>query len=247
MEYPENVKSNPHILLQPFNYKLPNANVGKEQWTKQGSAGEDIYLYVPTNFGDAVGSSWAVEDVSLAAKEALTDGDNGDILSGAARDIAQGVMKKYAGGVSAVDKYKAMGQGKFLNPSNLLILDSVGRYSITFNWLLVPQNAGESATCLNIIKELRKHSQPTVISAGDRFNLKYPPVFNIDINTKGAGTSSISSADTKLFSYEAMILENFTVNYGGGANEALFYENGMSITANLTASFKSILPAINQQ
>ena len=249
LTYPLNIKQYSHVKITARTYALPDADIPGNV-NKKSEKINDAYFYIPTGLTQGVSSSWSSETPSIIAQNAAKQAAAswGEIASSAGQ-IGLKMADKYAPGTSANIKsnYGAFG-GKTMKPTTVLVLDEVGRYAINLNFDLTPQSQAEGQMVMRIIESFRNWSQPTLdTSSGKKVWMEYPPIFDIFVQPQTENSGGVSSNDIKgnLFYYENMVLEGYSAVHGGGANEALFYNNGVPIQTTLSLNFKSIRPGWN--
>lgn len=256
--YPTYVKNNPHIRITTKKYELPAADRNDAKDIKTTPLAE-TFLYLPSNLADAVGSSWSSETMTetvqaAAANVARLDRSKAGIkdyikaVGGAVsfesvkRDTLEGISKK-VGGESIKRQVTAL-TGTMMKPNDVLVLDQIGRYSMNLTWDFYPQNSEEGEMVRKILKNFKKWVQPTLSPAGGVLGMDYPPIFDIYVKVSSASVNKVTSADIKksLFFYTNMVLENVSISYSGGQNEALFYSDGTPTVSNMNLTFKSLRP-----
>jgi len=255
-KYPLNIDQDPHVRIITRRYSLPGADHSTAYVEKQNIVLANSYFYIPHL---ALGSStaWGEEHVSYTITEtaqaikqqegafsaALTG------IKGLGVDAIKSIDSLAVGALGNAQKTGAALSGRLLRPNEVLVLDSVGRFSINLSFELKAQNAKEGDEIQRILKNFRKWSQPTLKTNEGASNmvLEYPPIFDIVFNPKSAGLNTVSwkDLDQGLFTYRNMVMESFNVSIAGGANEALFYYDGTPITAIMDLTFKSIRPGWN--
>jgi len=242
LEYPLGARNQQHVMLSAYEYGLPgieNARTvseisAKPIWT--------AYLYIPAELGDGVAASWEPEQILTATSAAggKASANWKDITKGVLKDLAVAGDNKFAGG--SVRAQVAATSGTLLRPNDTLVLSGVGHNSITFAWTMSPQNAAEAAQIKDLIINFKNAGRPKM--KADYPILQYPPIFNVYIKrSEGAGQKQSRKGEQKdLFSYRNMVMESFSVTYGGGANEALFYHDGSPMLVTIQIQMKSIYP-----
>lgn len=244
--YPYNVRKVSHIKISAFEYSLPKVEESFSGFQKSSEPLANIYLYVPANITENVGAQWSAESVTETIQTIATSDKEGfdfgsDVLKGLGRDFIKIADKFSAGGVSNAQKTAAALGGYLLRPNDVLVLDSLNRFNISLTWILNPINETESEHIIKIIKNFKRWSQPTLVESGAKQLLKYPPIFDLYINSNINQTSvSKKNQNRDIFYYQNLVLENFNASYGGGSEEALFYNNGTPIMTTLTLNFKSL-------
>jgi len=249
--YPTYVKNGPHIIIRAKEYSLPACDE-THSYIEYGSEIGIVYLYIPSGLSDAIGSSWNNENINETVQQGIAAWNGkasfGDMAAGLSRDIKSVVDGVSGGAASHALRNLSAIKGQLLRPNDVLVLDNVGRFTINLGWELQPQNSSEGSMVKDLIKYFRKWSRPSLKVEGGRQFLDYPPIFDILIRPTGGVGGSVSSSDLtpdNLFFYSDMVLENYTSNFAGGSNEALFYDDGTPITTSLNLSFKSIRPGYN--
>jgi hypothetical protein len=257
-KYPWNARENPHILLQRFEYQLPSVDNSSSRagrvssGVNRGDAIDDIFVYIPSDLAENVQTSWDKEDIS-ASIQAMTEGAGiveGLVAGG--KDLLKGVESFAPGTLSNVTNNVAAGAGTVIRPNDILIISEIGHYEIDFQWDLEPNTPDEGVDVMNLVKRFRRWSQPTLRSNEGlgREILDYPPLFDIYIrpirDAYGAASSEKDRSTNNLFFYQNMVISSFDVSYGGGANEALFYNDGTPIKMTLKVGFKALRGAWNQ-
>jgi len=246
LTYPMNIKKFSHIKITAKTYSLPDADVPGDE-NKKSEKIKDCYFYIPTGLVQGVNSTWSVEEPSLLIQN-FQGGNFWENLSKTGKQMGLQMADKYAAGsVKNLKTNLGAKSGLTMKPTSVLVLDEVGRYSISLNFDLSPQSPEEGQMILRIIKYFREWSQPTLDTSGDKIWMKYPPIFDIYVNPQKGAKSGVSSKNvhSDLFSYQNMVLEGYSATHGGGANETLFYNDGTPIQTTLNLTFKSLRPGWN--
>lgn len=251
MEYPIGIKSYQHVQLSAYEYSIPSVDNSRNA----GNKGPNLWhawLYIPNELSDAVGSQWTPETVSPAA-QASADlmSQAGGITWSKAKQAGGGALAEGAswldkvapGTIANVNKNAGAFHGQILRPNDVLVLSGVGNNTISFAWTLMPRNEVEAGEIKTIIESFKNASRPSLANK-DALTLDYPPLFDVNIKTSiGLGVPQSRKEDEKsLFSYNNMVMEQFSVTYVGGANEALFYYDGNPVSVNISCTLKSIRP-----
>jgi len=246
LTYPMNVKQYSHIRITAKTYSLPDADVPGDQ-NKQSKTIRNCYFYIPTGLVQGVNSSWSVEDPSVLVQN-FESGNFWESLSTSAAQMGLKLGEDFAAGsIKNLKSNLGAKKGLTMKPTSVLVLDEVGRYSMSLNFDLAPQTPDEGKMVLKIIKYFREWSQPTLDTSGDKIWMAYPPIFDIFVNPQKSSQGGVSSKNlhTELFHYTNMVLEGYSATHGGGANEALFYKDGTPIQTSLNLTFKSLRPGWN--
>jgi len=256
-KYPLNIDQDPHVRIITRTYALPGAD-NTTALIQDSRTIANSYFYIPHL---ALGSSttWGEENITNTmtnAAQSVAQGKGSldavwEGLKGLTVDAIGTIDSLSVGSVSNAKKTLAAATGALLRPNDVLILDSVGRFSINLSFELKAQSAKEGAEIQQILKNFRKWSQPTLTTedGASHMTLEYPPIFDIVFNPKSAGLNTVGWKDLKdgLFTYRNMVMESFNVSIAGGANESLFYYDGTPITAIMDLTFKSIRPGWNNE
>ena len=256
LQYPLNVKHEPHIQITTREYKLPLTDNSSSEIVRGKILGQS-YFYIPSSLTNAAGTNWVPEDINSVLQElaggSKTDGSFKDTVKrylGAAGKDAMKLLDTIAPGTTSnVTKNVGALGGQLLKPNSILILNNIVRYSLNLTFELTPQTPEEGQMVMNILTQWKKWSLPTLATDNLRMWLDYPPIFDINIKTTSSGSLAVSSKSLEqtqnMFAYENMVLENFSATTNGGQNESLFYEDGTPITTTLNLLFKSLKPGWN--
>jgi len=257
-QYPLNIKHEAHVHITTKTYHLPKTDNTTSEIAPSDRLAES-YFYIPSALVNSAGTSWTPEDINNIAQEIVAgskgvDGfwNNVEKYSGVGGRFLIGAMDKIApGATSSLTKTASGLGGKLLKPNSVLILNEIQRFNLNLTWELTPQSPEEGKMVQDIIKAWKKWSLPTLKVDSAKMWLDYPPIFDIKIKTGMAGVSPVSSKSFNpsedLFAYQDMVLETFSATYNGGANEALFYEDGTPITTSFNLGFKALKPGWNEQ
>jgi hypothetical protein len=107
---------------------------------------------------------------------------------------------------------------------------SIGMRDHSFDWILVPRNADETAVILQIIKLMKLNMHPTVTGIGNSF-LKFPTEFTIGFYSRKNNGERLNIPvipDCSLASF------NITYNQNGAAR---FHDDNTALSYRLSMSF----------
>lgn len=251
-EYPLGIKNYTHVRLLANKYHLPSID-NKRNVGEKGDFVWEHFLYIPNELSDGVSSGWSQESVSSTGQAIadITSGGNQSgfwdkaktVGMGGMRDAIAGFDKLAPGTVASANNNSGAFAGQILRPNDVLVLSSVNNNTISFAWTCNPKSQAEAEQIKTIITNLKNAARPSLPDK-DSITLEYPPLIDVFINTSVTTGQAQSRKGTRksLFNYNNMVIESFSVTYGGGANEALFYHDGNPVTVNISISLKSIRP-----
>jgi len=258
LQYPLNIMHEPHVHIRAKKYHLPKTDNTKSE-IADGELLGDVYFYIPASLTNGAGTNWAAEDINSLAQEITagsSDAKEGSVWSAISKYAGVGgkflldMTKNMAPGITSnLEKTTAGLSGHLLKPNSVLVLNNITRFFLNLNLEFSPQTPEEGEMVNRLLKTWKSWSLPTMEVDSARMWLDYPPIFDINISTKMAGVTSVSSKSfsptNNMFAYENMVLENFSVTTNGGANESLFYEDGTPITCSVNLTFKALKPGWN--
>lgn len=256
-KYPLNIDQDPHVRIITRSYALPAAD-NTTALIKDSEEIANSYFYIP-HLALAAGTSWQAEEVTKTVTDAAAAWAQGkgtfktawEGVKGAGTDAIKGFDKLAMGSLANAERTGAALLGGLIRPNDVLVLDSVNRFSINLSFELKAQSQEEGAMVKTIISNFRKWSQPTLVTenGSSHMILKYPPIFDIVFNPKKSGLNTVSwkTLNEGLYTYKNMVLESFNVSITGGANEALFYSDETPVNAIMDLGFKSLRPGWNNE
>jgi hypothetical protein len=118
--------------------------------------------------------------------------------------------------------------GIAINPQVDVIYISPELRQFTFDFLFSPQNAKDAQTIAQIIKELKFHSAPEMLSGGIGIGRYYVPPSEFDIEFSVTTMGRISTC----------VLQNITLDYAPSGTA--FYNNNQPVNTRMTLQFKEL-------
>jgi hypothetical protein len=146
-------------------------------------------------------------------------------------------------------------KGVTFAPNEMAVFRGMRNKNLQFTFEMVPKSAEEAVQIRQIVNRFKLTSQPfyKTEAKGTIPLLEVPHIFNIQVNGKSHDETTGRVRYTKdgaegqqnraLVNFDAMALTDFSVNYGGGAQAALFHQDGSPLITTLTLNFQSIRPA----
>ena len=249
--YPINIKDDSHIMFVARKYAFVPPTDGSQAGIEIKSAAWECALYVPAGITESVQSNWGVEGVlpSVAAGEAAKLADNITL------DSLTGVILTSVTAAAAEKAGKAAGALNILGgvafaPNEMAVFRGMRNKNLQFTFEMSPSSVKEAIQIRQIVNRFKLTSQPLyrTETSGTMPLLEVPHIFNIQVNPKIHEEQTGKVRYTKdshpaLVNFDAMALTDFSVNYGGGSQVALFHEDGSPLVTTLTLNFQSIRPA----
>lgn len=262
LEFPANIVTKPHMtfIARPYSpVSIANKRNGTVEQTK-GDALWSAVLYIPSNYADAIGSSWGSESLSFNAQAAAEVINNlqgseyvaaGGIALSAMGQSAAAALAKAPGGKQIATAF-AYNTGQALVPNQAMILESASHYELSLTWELNPNNQQEAIAIRKLTQLFKSASTPSVGTLGFLAVLKYPPIFDIIVQTADPSVDFSKPARRKGDTagrrvYKNMILTTYSASYGGSSSTAMFYPDGESISTTMQLNFKSLRPGYSEQ
>lgn len=205
-----------------------SVNLGSRELGIMGAAAADVASKNATLNSLAKVTSNAIKSAENTASS-VESGDMGVLsnITDAVRYAARGGLTQLPGG-SEVEMGISAGNGTAINPHASIVFDGVSLRTHSFDWILAPKSASESALVKNIVNEFRKAALPSYASplgdssstgtSFDRALLKYPSM--VDIFFVGLNQEYY-------FYFKTCMINNITVDYTP-QGQALFAGEGGS-------------------
>lgn len=261
-----------HFSAYRYSFVPPDGNksaseggieLGKVVWTCD--------LYPPAGIVDSVISKWNVEGVlgSVASgnmnsflgalggvQKAKGFGEN--MSAGADAGIA---MLRVVGdaGIGAMagllgDKISnsvAAQTGQMLAPNEMLVYKGAGNKNVTFAFEMIPSSAEDALQIRQIVNRFKQLSSSFYDGSGlwgAMSSITAPYLFDIEVRTKNFKEPRerkviyTEKTANSLIRFNSMAVTDFSATYGGGAQAALFHNDGSPLSTILSMTFQSVRP-----
>lgn len=210
------------VKFQSYSWKSSPPALANSKGPVKGGGGMSATLYLPANFSEDYTAKWSVDDVVTA----LTQGGKDGKLASGVEALSKAAQTGFGGIVNSA-KF-ATGMTEF--PGKFLIFQQGDPIAPSFQFELLPMNAGEAGVIVNMIKDFKKTILPTFTGTV----LEFPNIWSIGFSgINGPGFPGLDG-------YNDMVLTNVKVGYGGGEQSALVFHDKNPTIVTLSLSFMSI-------
>lgn len=217
----------PMVHLFSKEYSFPEGTQTRVEM-KVSRIVDQISMYMPGSFAENIKNNWTPQSIWGGANNNTLD----QVMAEGIEKLSQVMGTKVVGAFTAHT-------GKAVQPTDMLLFQSVDPINLNFSFNLMPTNEKEAAQ-IQLIMNLLKESQLPITSDIAGF-LNYPRVWDIKFTgVKGLGLIQKNG-------YSDMALVSCNMNYSHGESFMVFHDE-QPVQVTLQLSFMSIRrPMLNSK
>lgn len=154
-------------------------------------------------------------------------GPIGEAGAGTVGEAVGGISSGVGGAIASAFKLA----GRPINPRVEVLFTMTALRDFQFEFLMVPRNEEEANTIQSIVKTLRYHAAPEIISGGYQF---IPPAeFDITFYNRGVETDKLPRINT-------CVLARIEVDYAPGTGIFTTFKDGQPVATRMMLVFKEV-------